>query len=156
MTDGGFVRWCEAPVVPRFAFVGALGLGMMLGVYGMDSEAINRILAAETEPSFGPMTLSSSPSSDRYVLPLAEETQRPPRKMQGDARVIVEFVDPEAVEGLCAGGGPGALACAKLYPGKPTLVMPNPCVFPWEGYAVMLCHELGHANGWEHPREDVL
>jgi antirestriction protein ArdC len=27
--------------------------------------------------------------------------------------------------------------------------MPNPCAFPdSDAYAHLLCHELGHANGW--------
>lgn len=37
-------------------------------------------------------------------------------------------------------------------PQKDTLVLPNPCEWqdPFDGYAKLACHGMGHANGWEH------
>lgn len=99
--------------------------------------------------STGPARLSRSSA---YVLPMVGETERPPLKFQGNARSVLEVIDPDEIETSCLIGGPGALACTKLYPDRPTIVMPNPCAFPFDSYAVMLCHEVGHVNGWEHGR----
>lgn len=106
----------------------------------------------------------ATPAHERveYVLPGVRETTMPPISRRGDARAIVEFIHPEAVASACAGamvvsgtyGEP--LACTRMEPGRPTVVMPNPCSFPWDAYAAMLCHEVGHVNGWTHDREGVL
>lgn len=112
--------------------------------------------AAQTcEPSDAPTFGTLSPPRalswvTSYRLPLVGETLRPPLQYQGNARSVIEVIEPEKIEGECFAGGPGALACTKMYPGRPTIVMPNPCAFPFDSYAVMLCHEVGHVNGWEH------
>jgi hypothetical protein len=43
----------------------------------------------------------------------------------------------------------GSIACAN----EGWAIMPNPCAWR-DPYAKMMCHELGHANGWAagHPR----
>ena len=108
---------------------------------------------AEVKPlelgSTGPARVSRS---SEYTLPMIGETSRPPLRFQGNARAVLEVIDPDAIEASCIAGGPGALACTKMYPDRPTVVMPNPCAFPFDSYAVMLCHEVGHVNGWEHGR----
>lgn len=91
-----------------------------------------------------------------YVLPTVDETVRPPLVRQGDARAVVEFIDPRSVEARCILGGPGALACTRMDPERPTIFLPNPCAFPWDAYAVLACHEVGHVNGWEHAPAGVL
>lgn len=59
-------------------------------------------------------------------------------------RAIVEIVDDRAVPLLC--GGP-ALACAM--PARQTIVVPNPCLYPRDTYARILCHEKAHLAGWQ-------
>ena len=89
--------------------------------------------------------------SEGYDLPATGYTQRPPRVMTGNARAIVETVDPDDVAERCA--TPDALACMKDIPGEPTIIVPNPCAFPFDDYAALLCHEFGHVNNWRHPAE---
>lgn len=115
---------------------------------------------ARAEPLvFGPMHADLSAPVE-YVLPLVRETGAPPVARRGDVRAVVEFIDPRAVASACVGaqvvvGTYGeALACTKMWPGRATVVAPNPCAFPWDDYAALLCHELGHVNGWTHERED--
>lgn len=115
---------------------------------------------ADEMPAMGPLAPSlHDPVS--FILPRIGETVRPPVSRQGDARAVVEFIAPQSVAGECRGslvavGTWGeALSCARMYPGRPTLVLPNPCAFPFDDYATLVCHELGHVNSWQHEREDA-
>ena len=105
-------------------------------------------------PEFGSTGPARLSRTSAYILPLVGETERPPQKFQGNARAVLEVIDPDDIETTCLIGGPGALACTKMYPERPTIVMPNPCAFPFDAYAVVLCHEIGHVNNWKHERED--
>lgn len=72
-----------------------------------------------------------------------------PRQYRGDATVTVRFANPTDVEGLCAMiGAPNSAACAN----DQIMIVPNPCRYHGY-YAEILCHELGHVNGWppDHP-----
>lgn len=78
---------------------------------------------------------------------------QPPKTMRDDIASIVAFVESPAEQ--CATFGvrtavPGTtIAACTTADGD--IVMPNPCQWPgWDGYARLLCHELGHVNGWEH------
>lgn len=102
------------------------------------------------------------PPPPEYVLPGVGETTMPPTRFRAPARATIEYLDPSGIAAACAGGlmqagtsGP-PLACTKMYPNRPTIVMPNPCAFPFDAYARMECHELGHVNGWEHEMEGEL
>lgn len=90
-----------------------------------------------------------------YVLPLVHETTRPPLTWQGNARSVIEFIQPDDIESACR-SGENVTACTRMLPGRPTIIMPNPCAFPWDAYAALLCHEMAHVNGWEHQREGAL
>ena len=96
----------------------------------------------------------------RYVLPDVGETVLPPVSRRSDVRAVVEFIAPEAVASACGGAEVAegtwgeALGCTVMWPGRPTIIIPNPCAFPWDSYAALVCHELGHVNGWRHERED--
>lgn len=96
----------------------------------------------------------------RYVLPEIGETVLPPVARRGDVRAVVEFLAPEAIASACGGAEVAegtwgeALGCTVMWPGRPTIVLPSPCAFPWDAYAALVCHELGHVNGWKHERED--
>lgn len=79
-----------------------------------------------------------------------------PLKYRGDPEreVNITFKDPTAVHLLCGGElykGYQIYACAKV--GGNWVIMPNPCPHTQESYARLLCHELGHTNGWpaNHP-----
>ena len=76
------------------------------------------------------------------------QVERPPPQFQGDRSVTITFVaDADA-------------ACRKIKPDAHSgeiygcaiysaLILPNPCG-QTGAYADLVCHELGHANGWRH------
>ena len=83
----------------------------------------------------------------------------PPIQYQGDNIAPVIFVDPSQIDFLCGSSPPPykTLACVtwQKVEGKavPVMAVPNPCGPQWagEGFAYIMCHELGHVNGWKHP-----
>jgi hypothetical protein len=68
---------------------------------------------------------------------------RPPVQYQGDAVTVIRFRADAQAE--CD----GAVMCFRAN----GIVAPNPCRFA-ESYAIGLCHEQAHKNGWpgSHPR----
>jgi hypothetical protein len=87
------------------------------------------------------------------MLQTFEPAQRPPPEFRSNTLVGVEFLDPADVGFRCADRGatywglPGinAVACAT----KTLVSLPNPCsVINGGWYADLLCHEIGHTNGW--------
>lgn len=80
----------------------------------------------------------------------------PPARFRGNTAVILQTLTPAEVEKKCDDGPPTCgyvtLACTVVIQGKhdhtALMIMPNPCSSPDDPYAVLLCHELGHANGW--------
>lgn len=82
----------------------------------------------------------------------------PPKKYQGLDFVStrVEFVqDADSKEGCEKYGTIGVIACTRrsagtAYDPLSIVVMPNPCQYPEEDYARIMCHELGHVRGWHH------
>lgn len=80
----------------------------------------------------------------------------PPLKYQGNppASVMI-IVDDTNTKETCGVAQPGwrLLACEfDTKEGVPVIMMPNPCNYPEavdeNSYAHLLCHEFGHANGW--------
>ena len=73
----------------------------------------------------------------------------PPARFQRDAVAQVWFVSPGAVDLICDQKGLGFNVVACSYPAQRKIIVPNPCLAdPREYYGRMLCHELGHINGW--------
>ena len=76
---------------------------------------------------------------------------RPPAAFQGSATLVVEVGDQAHIDRVCHplfGKPPAGMKTDACHTGE-RVVLPNPCTFPQsDGYARMLCHELGHANGW--------
>jgi hypothetical protein len=68
--------------------------------------------------------------------------------------VPVHFVTGNLVERkLC--DGPLAMACVRFEKDRNVMVLPNPCdpQLSGQGYALLVCHELRHVNGWRHPKD---
>lgn len=91
-----------------------------------------------------------------FVVPLSDYTL-PPVRYQNDNTVVVTFAKPELVQELCRNHGqerdPHLIGCANFLP--PSMVVPNPCAFPEQPYARILCHEIGHAgSGWTYKHEE--
>lgn len=85
----------------------------------------------------------------------------PPPQYRGDVRAVVITTSTQAeTDAGCGKAAPSMAnaACAKVGPGnEPYVIIPNPCRFAerapdGELYAAMLCHELGHVQGWRHPK----
>lgn len=119
------------------------------------------------------------------LIPNVAGTIEPPIKYQKDNAVRIEFLSEKAVQKKCLRltGNREATACASVelmtmplacdnrsryakvvcdkLGDKATFVtfpdtLPNPCSFRrGEEYAELMCHELGHVNGWppKHPRK---
>lgn len=80
----------------------------------------------------------------------------PPRgHYRRDASAHVHFVDQEHITAFCDAGEPDdpdyyTVACQSGF----RLYLPNPCTYgDSDEYARIVCHELGHLNGWpdNHP-----
>ena len=75
----------------------------------------------------------------------------PPERYTRDASLVLSISDQAGIEQTCQPlfgvppPGRKTLGCTV----GDTVTLPNPCTFPeTETYARMLCHELGHVNGW--------
>jgi hypothetical protein len=87
--------------------------------------------------------------------------QAAPERYTGNATATVMFVDPDAVQKTCMDAGAVAPEAGKMIVGcqprlgpfEQKIIVPNPCNYKDDPYAVLLCHELGHWNGWpsDHP-----
>jgi len=85
------------------------------------------------------------------LILLAEAIPAPPERFRMDNTVVVTFAKPELVQELCGKRHmPEVIACADILP--PSIHVPNPCYIN-EHYAQVVCHELGHANGWTREHE---
>ena len=75
---------------------------------------------------------------------------RPPTRFQGHATVTLQIADQAGIDAICHplfGRPPAGMRTDGCQTGD-RVILPNPCDFPEDRYATMLCHELGHANGW--------
>jgi hypothetical protein len=94
------------------------------------------------------------------LLALAASTYNndlPPVKYQVNPPVsVIIIVDNTNSKDTCGVAEKGwrLMACEGAgQNGVPVLTMPNPCTYPEAqkdpfSYAHLLCHEFGHANGW--------
>jgi hypothetical protein len=84
----------------------------------------------------------------------------PPVKYQGNTAAIVVTIDNPNSKNTCGVAPEGyvTLACAFKKKGAPIVLMPNPCRYPEAAdelsYAHLLCHELGHVNGWNSTHDN--
>ena len=76
------------------------------------------------------------------------QVERPPPEFQGDRSSMVTFSSgPDAAcRAIKPGAGEGEIYGCAFYS---ALIVPNPCQHSG-AYAELLCHELGHVNGWRH------
>ncbi len=78
---------------------------------------------------------------------------RPLAEYRNDTRAMVHFTQAAAQQCNEIFDLAGVDACARIGVGE--VWMPNPCSAYWRGdrYADLMCHEIGHTNGWPatHP-----
>lgn len=83
----------------------------------------------------------------------------PPSHLRFDNAAPVIFADPVTVDLRCGGDADNTngriLAC--VYRRNSLMIVPNPCAHTEESYARLMCHELGHVNGWpgNHPDPQI-
>lgn len=76
---------------------------------------------------------------------------RPPERYQESRSAVVDFMGEGEAYAYCTSTiGTPAIACANGY----RIWIDNPCLHQGP-YAALLCHELGHVNGWpgDHPKD---
>lgn len=71
----------------------------------------------------------------------------PPAEFRDNNGAQVEFVSDSELASIC---GLHAAACTKRVGADEVIYILNPCrVIDHDEYSTILCHELGHVNGWE-------
>jgi hypothetical protein len=86
----------------------------------------------------------------------------PPTYFQGNAPPsVVITVDNTNTKENCGVAQKGWRILACEFTGKnntPIIIMPNPCRYPEakdeNSYAHLMCHEFGHANGWNSDHDN--
>lgn len=99
-----------------------------------------------------------------FALAAVSTIPLPPTQYQGDHVALVYFVDnPNSLKAcgisqqLDSKGGPTVFrGCVRDTPLGQIVYLPNPCKdkkATAENYGSLVCHELGHVNGWpsNHP-----
>jgi hypothetical protein len=89
-------------------------------------------------------TASPVRHSGIYRGDLSEIT--PPTRFQGDAGAVVIF-SSQAIQKYCP---EGSISCVLVMKdGAKLILAPNPCPLATvDLYAGLICHEIGHINGW--------
>ena len=81
---------------------------------------------------------------------------KPPARFQGPTTVTLQVTDQAGIDRACHplfGKPPAGMKTDACQFGD-RVVLPDPCTFPAsDRYAAILCHELGHANGWSSRHE---
>lgn len=91
--------------------------------------------------------LDADPSSQLLYPNSAPETPSDAKFKIGRAMSVVIVTEKETSR-FCS---QDALACANRL--NNTIYVPNPCRYPSDIYAVLLCHEMAHLNGWDHEND---
>lgn len=85
------------------------------------------------------------------AAPSYYSNQIPPQRFQHDTAVQLQLSGQNGIDRAChkAFGAPPAGMKTDACEIDGRVFAPNPCAFPQsDAYARLLCHEIGHANGW--------
>lgn len=130
------------------------GLRLATGIFLMGMVALLLLAAflrAGEREARPPARLQDGAAAARHSGVLRDATAQglaevvPPERFRADAAAVALF-SSAAVAQACG----GAIACAgRNAKGIPIVALPHPCALAGrEIYATILCHELGHVNGW--------
>jgi hypothetical protein len=112
------------------------------------TSATQSTLAAETcsAPVAVPPSVTT-PNSTYYSDGL------PPERFRKNGTILVQFTDQATIDAIC-----GKAPCKMTTLGctdRRQMTLPNPCSYPAsDQYAQLVCHELGHVNGWPRTHGD--
>ncbi|MGZ8363994.1 MAG: hypothetical protein ACXW3D_08730 [Caulobacteraceae bacterium] len=77
-------------------------------------------------------------------------------RSQADITTLLEVTNQPGIDKACSAlftPPPPGMKTNACFTGQ-KIIMPNPCDFPNETYAKLLCHEMGHVNGWPSTHGD--
>lgn len=146
-------------LVVAAAFDGGLAVGRVTEgkevTKGLDK--VQKLVADKVSEAYAAgHTAGMADQTQEFTQPLVAlpEPQKPghiwmpPSRMQGDAFVAVRFGPLAKIPTRCD-AGPHTDGC-EIQTGHriPMLELPNPCDTA-ESYAQLVCHEIGHAHGWD-------
>lgn len=106
-------------------------------------------IVAVVDPPSPPLLIDGMVTQARDPRTINDGT--PPIRFRKDSGAVVWFVSPRDLQMVCGGDAPVGMVyagCQGEKDGIPIIAVPNPCLFDNEPYAHVLCHELGHRNGW--------
>lgn len=104
-------------------------------------------LAARPAPGPLPMALGTA------ILPA--NAYPPVRFIESRSAAVTLFLTPEGIARACGvSSRPNGVILACASEEKGIMALPHPCQFPNDPYAVVVCHELAHLNGWTGEHED--
>ncbi len=98
----------------------------------------------------GVLSPFKKPDSPWSLLLYPGSTPELPRNqdVMAGRSMVVRAMTFEEIKQAC---GADALACADV--GLERINVPNPCFYTSDPYAVVMCHEMAHLNGWKHEKE---
>src|SRR5690348_11399041 len=81
-----------------------------------------------------------------------------PPEYQHETVVVLHTVDTQGeINFICGKAPKGYKTLACNQDGTKLIYIPNPCLVPeasnYDSYAHLLCHEIGHTEGWHHVNE---
>ena len=74
----------------------------------------------------------------------------PPLEFRNGTTFVIRPASRWQIKELCS---EAAFACAESPSG--VVNIPNPCLYRDDNYARILCHEMGHINGWRHDKAEA-
>ena len=73
----------------------------------------------------------------------------PPVRFRKSGSVTVQFTTQAGINSICGKAPCNMVTLGCLETGPARMILPNPCSYPAsDDYAELVCHELGHLNGW--------
>lgn len=97
--------------------------------------------------NFVALLMAATLATNQFVIPV---------EFQKNNAVWIQTMTQDQINHKCGKASKGftTLACGDIK--KPYIYMPNPCTYPeakdTKSYAHLLCHEIAHTEGWEHPQ----
>jgi hypothetical protein len=133
-------------------FSSAAAIGFILWFWMTIIPAINKLpftgVAAAEYSAPAPTTASARMQNKAVAIMLGDQVF--PSQMLPPKRFIVEknitearFISRKQMVQDC---GKKVIACGHI--NKAIITLPHPCLYPNDPYALLVCHELGHNNGW--------
>ena len=130
-------------VLPVLISIDVIGISFVAGVHSAPF-----IFGVENQLGALPSPLVSDMGNSELTVGYVSDTPSD-EKYRTNHRFIFDALSPEQVDEECATPwDDDVFACAR--PWNNQVVMPNPCLYPKEAYASVLCHEMAHLKGWEH------